>query len=65
MTINREEIFGPVLAVLSCSSEEEAIAMANDTEYGLHASLWSDNVNQIHRMARSIRAGYCVGQLLL
>ncbi len=57
MTINREEIFGPVLAVLSCSSEEEAIAMANDTEYGLHASLWSDNVNQVHRMARSIRAG--------
>lgn len=57
MTLAREEIFGPVLAVLTCHSEEEAIRMANDTEYGLHASLWSDNVNQVHRMARAIRAG--------
>jgi gamma-glutamyl-gamma-aminobutyraldehyde dehydrogenase len=57
MTLAREEIFGPVLAVLTCHSEEEAIRMANDTEYGLHASLWSDNVNQVHRMARAIRCG--------
>ena len=57
MTISREEIFGPVLAVLTCKDEAEAIAMANDTDHGLHASLWSDNVNQVHRMARAIRAG--------
>ena len=57
MTISRDEIFGPVLAVLTCKDEAEAIAMANDTVYGLHASLWSDNVNQVHRMARAIRAG--------
>ena len=57
MTIAREEIFGPVLAVLTCNSEAEAIAMANDTVYGLHASIWSDNFNQVHRMARAIRAG--------
>jgi gamma-glutamyl-gamma-aminobutyraldehyde dehydrogenase len=57
MTVAREEIFGPVLAVLTCDSEADAIAMANDTDYGLHASIWSDNVNQVHRMARAIRAG--------
>jgi len=57
MTIAKEEIFGPVLAVLTCKDEEEAVRMANDTEYGLHASLWSDNVNQVHRMSRAIRAG--------
>lgn len=57
MTIARKEIFGPVVAVMACSNEEEAIRMANDTEYGLHASVWSDDVNQVHRMARAIRAG--------
>ncbi|MEL7567384.1 MAG: aldehyde dehydrogenase [Dehalobacterium sp.] len=57
MTIAREEIFGPVLTVLTCHSEEEAVSMANDTEYGLHASVWSNDVNQVHRMSRAINAG--------
>ncbi len=57
MTIAREEIFGPVLAVFSCKSEKEAIKMANDTEYGLHASLWSDDLSRVHRMSGAIRAG--------
>jgi gamma-glutamyl-gamma-aminobutyraldehyde dehydrogenase len=57
MTIAKEEIFGPVLSVLTCSSEEEAVAMANDTEYGLHASLWANDVNLVHRMSRALRAG--------
>lgn len=57
MSLAKEEIFGPVLSVLTCKSEEEAIVMANDTIYGLHASVWSDNIDQVHRISRAIRAG--------
>ncbi|SFU97408.1 aldehyde dehydrogenase [Halomonas korlensis] len=53
----REEIFGPVLAVIPFDTEEEAIAIANDTCYGLAASLWSEDLNTVHRMAAAIRAG--------
>ncbi len=55
--IAREEIFGPVLAVIPFDTEEEAIAIANDTCYGLAASLWTDDLNTAHRMAAAIRAG--------
>ncbi|EPC00255.1 hypothetical protein L861_07100 [Litchfieldella anticariensis FP35 = DSM 16096] len=55
--VAREEIFGPVLAVIPFDTEEEAIAIANDTCYGLAASLWSDDLNTVHRMAAAIRAG--------
>ena len=57
MVIAREEIFGPVLAVLTCKDEADAISMANDTVYGLHASIFSDNANQVYRLSRGIRAG--------
>jgi len=57
MAIAREEIFGPVFAVLTFNDMEEAIQMANDTEYGLHASVWSDNINDIYKLSSSIRAG--------
>lgn len=57
MTIAREEIFGPVLAVLDFETEEEAVAMANDTDYGLTASLYTENLGRAHRVARAIRAG--------
>jgi len=57
MTIAREEIFGPVLAVLTFEDEAEAIAMANDTDYGLAASLYTSNLGRAHRVARAIRAG--------
>ncbi|AFQ45223.1 aldehyde dehydrogenase [Desulfosporosinus meridiei] len=57
MTIAKEEVFGPVLAVMTFSNEEEAIEMANDTEYGLHASIWSKDVNEVHRLSRGIQAG--------
>jgi gamma-glutamyl-gamma-aminobutyraldehyde dehydrogenase len=57
MTIVKEEIFGPVLAVMTCRDEHEAVEMANDTEYGLHASIWSNDINQVQRMSRAIRAG--------
>ncbi len=53
----REEIFGPVLAVITVRSTEEAIAIANDTDYGLAASLFSANGKQALRAAREIRAG--------
>ncbi|NMF96910.1 aldehyde dehydrogenase [Aromatoleum toluolicum] len=55
--IAREEIFGPVLAVIPFDTEEEAIAIANDTCYGLAASLWSDDISTVHRMSKAIRAG--------
>ncbi|MCY1265604.1 Aldehyde dehydrogenase PuuC [compost metagenome] len=56
-SVAREEIFGPVLAVITFDTEEEAIAIANDTCYGLAASLWTDNINTAHRVASAIRAG--------
>lgn len=57
MTIAKEEIFGPVFSILTFSDIEEGIKMANDTEYGLHASVWSDNINNIYRLSKGISAG--------
>jgi acyl-CoA reductase-like NAD-dependent aldehyde dehydrogenase len=57
MTIAREEIFGPVLSALSFSELDEAIAVANDTIYGLSAGIWTDDVNVAHKSARAIKAG--------
>ncbi|WP_029010625.1 aldehyde dehydrogenase [Azospirillum halopraeferens] len=57
MRIAREEIFGPVLAVITVDSAEEAVAVANDSPFGLAAAVWSDDVNTVHRVARSLRAG--------
>ena len=56
-SIAQEEIFGPVLAVVPFDTEEEAIRITNDTCYGLAASLWSENLNTVHRMSAAIRAG--------
>jgi gamma-glutamyl-gamma-aminobutyraldehyde dehydrogenase len=57
MRIAREEIFGPVACVIGFRTEAEAIAIANDSVYGLQAGVWSDNVHQAHRVARALRAG--------
>lgn len=57
MRIAREEIFGPVLAVLPVKDDEEAVRVANDTNYGLAASIYTQNVNRAHRVARALRAG--------
>jgi acyl-CoA reductase-like NAD-dependent aldehyde dehydrogenase len=57
MKIAREEIFGPVLSVIRFETESEAVALANQSSYGLQASAWSDNVNRAHRVARALRAG--------
>jgi acyl-CoA reductase-like NAD-dependent aldehyde dehydrogenase len=57
MRIAREEIFGPVLSVLTFRGEAEAIAIANDSSYGLAAAVWTQDLNTAHRMSRAIRAG--------
>jgi betaine-aldehyde dehydrogenase len=57
MRIAREEIFGPVLAVIPFDTEEEAIRIANDTDYGLAAAVWSQDITQAHRVVRELRAG--------
>lgn len=57
MRIVREEIFGPVVALSSFEDEEEAIAMANDTDYGLAATMWTENAARSHRVAGQLRAG--------
>ena len=57
MRIAREEIFGPVLSVIRFSDESEALALANDSSYGLQACVWSDNINRAHRVARALRVG--------
>ena len=57
MRIAQEEIFGPVVAVMPFDDEEEALALANNTEYGLVAGLWTQNVGRAHRIASRIDAG--------
>lgn len=52
-----EEIFGPVASLTAFFSEEEAVALANATEYGLVSAVWTNDVGQAHRMARRIRTG--------
>lgn len=55
--IAREEIFGPVLVILTFKTEEEAIALANDSEYGLAAAVHSSDANQIARVSNELEAG--------
>ncbi len=57
MRIAREEIFGPVGAMMSFKDEDEAIFRGNDVEYGLAASIWTKDISRAHRMARSLQAG--------
>jgi len=57
MSIAQDEIFGPVLAVMTWESEDEAIALANDTEFGLAAALWTRDLCAAHRMAAKLEAG--------
>ena len=57
MTIFREEIFGPVLSITTYDSEEEAIALANDSEYGLSGGVWSGDEERALQFARKMRTG--------
>jgi aldehyde dehydrogenase (NAD+) len=67
MRIAREEIFGPVISVIPFDTADEALALANDTEYGLGSGVWSSNVHTINKMMHGIKAGTvwvnCYGML--
>ena len=53
----REEVFGPVLAAIPFEDEADAIALANGTDYGLLAAVWTENSGRLHRVAKAVRAG--------
>ncbi len=57
MKIAREEIFGPVLSIIRFKDEAEAVKLANDSAYGLHAAVWSSHIDRAHRVAGALRAG--------
>ena len=57
MTIHREEVFGPVLAIEAYDSEDDAIRIANATDYGLAGAVWSASPQRAENVARRIRAG--------
>ncbi|TYC59214.1 aldehyde dehydrogenase [Marinobacter sp. BW6] len=57
MRIASEEIFGPVLSVIGFDTADEAVAIANDSIYGLAAAVWTSNINTAHKVAKALRAG--------
>lgn len=57
-TVACEEIFGPVVAVITFSSEDEAVKIANNTQYGLAGGVWTQDINRALRVAKSVKAGY-------
>jgi aldehyde dehydrogenase (NAD+) len=57
MRIAQEEVFGPVTCLIRFEDEQEALAVANDTTYGLTASIWTNDLNRVHRMATALYAG--------
>ena len=57
MAINREEVFGPVAALSVFDTEQEAVALANDSDYGLAAAVWTGDLNKAHRMVGALEAG--------
>ncbi|MEJ0070517.1 MAG: aldehyde dehydrogenase family protein [Pseudomonadota bacterium] len=57
MALAREEIFGPVVAVIPFDSEAEAVALANDNEYGLNGSVWTRDIGRALRVAKAVKSG--------
>ena len=55
--VAQKEVFGPVLAVSTFETEEEAVSLANSTDYGLAAGVWTSDLSRAHRMVRSIKSG--------
>ncbi|MFF8227500.1 aldehyde dehydrogenase family protein [Streptomyces caelestis] len=64
MRVAREEIFGPILSVLVFDDEDEAVALANDVEYGLSANIWTRDLGRMHRMAGLVQAGTIWGNTM-
>jgi acyl-CoA reductase-like NAD-dependent aldehyde dehydrogenase len=58
MTIANEEVFGPVLSVLTFTDEDDAVRIANGVKYGLTASIWTNDIRRAHRVSRRVQAGY-------
>jgi aminomuconate-semialdehyde/2-hydroxymuconate-6-semialdehyde dehydrogenase len=58
-SVIREEIFGPCVHIAPFDTEEEAIALANDTDYGLATTVWTQNLGRAHRVARQVEVGIC------
>jgi len=54
---NQEEIFGPVVTIMPFDTEEDAIQIANSTEYGLAATIWTNDLKRAHRVADTVQAG--------
>jgi gamma-glutamyl-gamma-aminobutyraldehyde dehydrogenase len=57
MTLAKEEVFGPILSVIAFDTEEDALRIANATDYGLASAVWTSNLSRAHRMVRGIKAG--------
>ena len=57
MRLAREEIFGPVLSVISCDGLDEGMRIANDSEFGLTGSIWTKDIDKAHKAARALRCG--------
>jgi aldehyde dehydrogenase (NAD+) len=57
MRIAQEEVFGPVLSIIPFDDEAEAVAIANDTRFGLGSGVWTRDIGRAHRMAERIQAG--------
>jgi gamma-glutamyl-gamma-aminobutyraldehyde dehydrogenase len=57
MTLAKEEVFGPILSMIPFETEEQALGIANATDYGLASAVWTSNLSRAHRMVRGIKAG--------
>jgi len=57
MKIAQEEVFGPILCIIPFSSEEDAVRLGNETEFGLAAGIWTKDVTRAHRVAKKLQAG--------
>jgi aldehyde dehydrogenase (NAD+) len=57
MRVMREEVFGPVVGMMAFDTEDEGVAIANDTRYGLAAGIWTNDIRRVHRVAKRLQTG--------